>query len=69
MTPNRRNYYLLVLANSVAAVFGGFSVPFFIVFFFEFGGSASVLATAVAIQGIFTAVASSLTTPARHQTK
>lgn len=38
----RRNYYLLVIANSVSAVFGGLSVPFFLLFFFEFGGSASV---------------------------
>ncbi|MBS3132716.1 MFS transporter [Candidatus Woesearchaeota archaeon] len=54
----RRNYYLLTFANSVAAIFGGLSIPFFLVFFLEFGGSASVLATAIAVQGIFTAIAS-----------
>ena len=55
---HRKNYYLLIFANSVSAIFGGFSIPFFLVFFFEFGGDASVFATAIAIQGIFTAVAS-----------
>lgn len=54
----RRNYHLLMFANSVAAIFGGLSIPFFLVFFLQFGGNASVLATAIAIQGIFTAVAS-----------
>src|SRR3989344_1335565 len=55
---HRRNYYLLVFANSIAAIFGGLSIPFFLVFFFEFGGSASVFATAIAIQGVFTAITS-----------
>ena len=54
----RRNYYLLTISNAIAAVFGGLSIPFFLLFLFEFGGSASVFATAVAIQGIFTAVSS-----------
>jgi MFS family permease len=56
-TLRRRNYRILTYANAIAAVFGGFGVPFFLVFFYNFG-SASVLATAVAIQGIFTAVVS-----------
>ena len=54
----RRNYHILIFANSISAIFIGLSVPFFLVFFFEFGGAASVFATAIAIQGIFTAVAS-----------
>jgi MFS family permease len=57
-SPNKRNYYLLLFANSVAAIFGGLSIPFFLIFFYEFGGnSTSVFATAIAIQGIFTAIA------------
>ncbi len=33
---SRRNYHLLIFANSISAIFGGFSIPFFLVFFFEF---------------------------------
>ncbi|MBI2140951.1 MFS transporter [Candidatus Woesearchaeota archaeon] len=52
---DRRNYRLLTIANAISAASGGFSIPFFLVFFFEFGYSA--FATSIAIQGIFTAVA------------
>ncbi len=57
MTKNRRNYHILTLTNAVGAMFGGFSVPFFLVFFFELG-DASVLGMAIAAQGIAAAVAS-----------
>ncbi|MAG15811.1 hypothetical protein CMO88_02005 [Candidatus Woesearchaeota archaeon] len=52
----KRNYNLFILSNSIAAVFGGLSIPFFLIFFIEFGGKASVFGTAIAIQGIFSAI-------------
>lgn len=55
---NRRNYRILTFANAVAAVFTGLGIPFFLIFFFEFGGKPSVFATAVAVQGICAAIVS-----------
>ena len=52
----KRNYNLFILSNSIAAIFGGLSIPFFLIFFIEFGGKASVFGTAIAIQGIFSAI-------------
>lgn len=55
---NRRNYNILTFTNAIAAISGGFSAPFLLLYFYEFSGSASVFATAVAIQGIFMAIVS-----------
>lgn len=50
----KHNYRIFIVANSIGAIFGGLSIPFFLAFIFEFG--ASTFGTALAVQGIFAAV-------------
>ncbi len=57
MNYNKRNYRILVVSEAVAAISSGFSIPFFLIFFLQFGGSVGVFGTSIAIQGIFASIA------------
>lgn len=39
MDYRKRNYKILLATEAISAIFGGLSIPFFLVFFYKFGGA------------------------------